>query len=51
MVALTLYPADENLAGDIHVNPIVGGFLYFVGVMGLVIFLAALAKAISVKDE
>lgn len=51
MVALTLYPSEEHLAGDIHANTPVGAFLYFVGIMAVVIFVAALFKALTVKDE
>ena len=49
MLALNFVP-EEMLAGGIKINPVVGGFLYFVAGTAVLIFLAALIGAINIKD-
>ena len=49
MLALNFVP-EEMLAGGIKINPIVGGFLYFVAGTAVLIFVAALVGALNIKD-
>ena len=49
MLALTFVP-EEMLAGGIKINPVIGGFLYFVAGTAVLIFIAALVGAINIKD-
>ncbi|HEX4459461.1 MAG TPA: hypothetical protein VIA18_15885 [Polyangia bacterium] len=49
MLALNFVP-EEMLAGGIHVNPVVAGFLYFVAGMAVLIFISALVIATRIKD-
>jgi hypothetical protein len=49
MLALNFVP-EEMLAGGIKINPVVGGFLYFVAGTAVLIFIAAIVGALNIKD-